>query len=112
MIFLSHLEKWLGEQKNIDICIYKVYTKFRGGFMDAKIQKWGNSLGIRLPMNILKGMDLKQNDIVDVSNEDNKLIIIKKEKVKISLKDRIEKYKGPNLSKEFSWDEPVGKEIW
>ena len=32
------------------------------------------------------------------------------EKEKISLKERFEKYKGPNLCKEFSWDEPVGKE--
>lgn len=30
---------------------------------------------------------------------------------KETLKDKIKKYKGPNLAKDFSWDEPRGKEI-
>lgn len=31
---------------------------------------------------------------------------------KVSLSTRFKKYKGENLSKEFSWDESIGKEIW
>ena len=30
----------------------------------------------------------------------------------ISLKERIKKYKGKNLTKEYDWGKPVGKEIW
>ena len=80
--------------------------------MEAKIQKWGNSLGIRLPSNILKSLGLKSNDIIDITEEEDKIIITKSIKKKISLKELFDKYDGPNLSKEFEWDEPRGREIW
>ena len=31
--------------------------------MEAKIQKWGNSVGIRIPSSILKSLNIKTNDI-------------------------------------------------
>ena len=30
----------------------------------------------------------------------------------ILLEKKFKKYKGENLSKDFKWDKPVGKEIW
>lgn len=79
--------------------------------MEARLQKWGNSIGIRIPMNMLKTLNLKSNDSVELINEDNKIVIIKKEK-KISLKDKIANYKGENLAKDFVWDDNRGNEIW
>ena len=79
--------------------------------MEARLQKWGNSIGIRIPMNMLKTLNLKSNDSVELINEDNKIVIIKKEK-KISLKDKIANYKGENLAKDFAWDDNKGNEIW
>ena len=79
--------------------------------MEARLQKWGNSIGIRIPMNMLKTLNLKLNDSVELINEDNKIVIIKKEK-KISLKDKIANYKGENLAKDFVWDDNKGNEIW
>jgi len=80
--------------------------------MEAKLQKWGNSDGIRIPRNILKSLNLKTNDIVDLKYEDDKIIISKPRKEKISLEERFAKYKGENLTKDFTWDDPKGKEIW
>lgn len=80
--------------------------------MEAKLQKWGNSDGIRIPSNILKVLNLKTNDIVDLNCEDDKIIITKPKKTKISLKKEFAKYNGENLAKDFSWDESKGKEIW
>ena len=34
-----------------------------------------------------------------------------KNKKQKDLKERIKNYKGPNLAKEFKWDEPRGKEF-
>ena len=81
--------------------------------MEAKLQKWGNSSGIRLPSAILKSLNLKVNDKVELTQENDKIVIsvIPKAK-KISLEEEFKKYKGPNLAKEFVWDEPKGKEIW
>ena len=44
-------------------------------------------------------------------NKNEKKIISKDKDVKISLAEKFEKYKGKNLTKEFSWDEDIGKEV-
>ena len=80
--------------------------------MEVRLQKWGNSTGIRIPMNILKSLDLKADDLMEIVEEDNKIIISKSKKKKISLEDLFKKYDGENLSKEFEWDAPRGREIW
>ena len=49
----------------IDICIYIVYTESEVIIMEAKLQKWGNSDGLRIPSSFLKALNLKTNDIDD-----------------------------------------------
>ena len=80
--------------------------------MDIRLQKWGNSLGIRIPSNILKSLNLKSGDCVNIKEEDDSIIITKAKNNKISLEERIKKYEGSNLSKEFEWDGPQGRELW
>jgi len=80
--------------------------------MEARIQKWGNSDGIRIPSSILKSLNIKTNDILNIEQVDDKIIISIPKKKKISLADKFKDYKGKNLAKDFSWDESVGKEIW
>jgi len=80
--------------------------------MEAKLQKWGNSDGIRIPSSFLKLLNLKTDDILNMTLENDKIIITKPKKTRISLKERFEKYNGENLAKDFSWDEDKGKEIW
>lgn len=80
--------------------------------MEAKLQKWGNSDGLRIPSSFLKALNLKTNDIVELKQVDDKIIITKSDKKKISLEERFKEYKGKNLSKEFTWDDARGNEIW
>lgn len=80
--------------------------------MEARLQKWGNSAGIRIPSSFLKSLNLKTNDKVVLEYDNDKIIITKPKKNKISLEERFAKYNGENLAKDFSWDEPKGKEIW
>ncbi len=79
--------------------------------MEARLQRWGNSDGIRIPKSILKSLGLKTNDKVNLDYLDDK-IIISKPKKKISLEEKFANYKGENLAKDFEWDNPKGKEIW
>lgn len=80
--------------------------------MEVRIQKWGNSDGIRIPSSILKVLNIKTNDILNIEQEDDKIIISIPKKKRISLADKFKVYRGKNLAKDFSWDESVGKEIW
>lgn len=80
--------------------------------MEARLQKWGNSVGIRIPSNIIKSLNLKINDVLELETEDKKIIITKSVKKTISLEERFKEYNGKNLAKDFEWDEPQGREIW
>lgn len=89
-----------------------IYYKNRDDCMEAKIQKWGNSVEIRIPSSILKSLNIKTNDILNIEQEEDKIVIRIPKKKKISLEERFNNYHGENLSKDFSWDDPMGEEIW
>jgi len=80
--------------------------------MEAKLQRWGNSDGIRIPSSILKALNLKTNDMVNLEQIEDRITISKPKSTKISLEDRFNAYEGENLAKDFSWDDSRGKEIW
>jgi len=71
--------------------------------------KWGNSNGIRIPSSILKSLNIKTNDVLNIEQKENKIIISIPKKKKISLEQRFKNYHGDNLSKDFSWDEPINR---
>ena len=81
-------------------------------YMEVRLQKWGNSMGIRIPSNMIKSLNLKTNDMLNIDLDDNKIVISVPQRRKISLEKRFREYKGKNLAKSFTWDESVGKEIW
>ena len=41
--------------------------------MEIRIQKWGNSDGIRIPRNILKSLNIKTNDILNIEEVNKKI---------------------------------------
>ena len=87
--------------------------------MQTTIVKWGNSQGIRIPKAFLQNMQISENDIVDVTLENDKIVIkrgeVKKHK---TTKERILDFYGPDFDKkhtpqkEIDWGKPVGNEVW
>jgi len=49
--------------------------------MEIRLQKLGNSSGVRIPSNLLKELNLKTNDKLELVQEDNKIIISKKRNI-------------------------------
>lgn len=43
--------------------------------MEARLQKWGNSTGIRIPSSILKSLNIKANDILCIEQEEDRIVI-------------------------------------
>ena len=80
--------------------------------MEVRLQKWGNSSGVRIPSVFLKSLNLKTNDKINIEQVEDRIIISKSNKDKVSLKELFDNYHGENLAKEFEWDEARGKEIW
>ena len=62
---------------------------------------------------IQKSLNIKTNDILNnIEQEEDKIVIHIPKKKKISLEERFNNYHGENLSKDFSWDDPMREEIW
>ena len=80
--------------------------------MEVRIQKWGNSAGIRIPSSILKSLKIKTNDVLNIEQQEDKIVISISKKRKISLEEKFKNYNGDNLAKDFSWDDSMGREIW
>lgn len=81
--------------------------------MQATIQKWGNSQGIRIPKAFLEALGMMENDIVELSRVDDNIVISKvKEKKELTLEDIFKDYDGKSAAEEFDWGAPVGKEVW
>ena len=80
--------------------------------MEARLQKWGNSDGVRLPSNLLKALNLKTNDKVKIVQEDDKIVISKVNKKHLTFEERLEKYNGDNIVEDYDWGEVKGREQW
>ena len=78
-----------------------------------RVQKWGNSQGIRLPKKILKDLGIDINDKIEISLNDGE-IILRKVKKYIDLDDLFKDYKG-DYREDFAefefFGEPQGREF-
>ena len=82
--------------------------------MLAKIQKWGNSQGLRLAKNLLADAQLGIGDEVDISVKDGIMIVTPAQKIRgrYKLKDLVARIPENYQTSEVEWGEPVGKEVW
>ncbi len=82
--------------------------------MLTKIQKWGNSQGLRLNKNLLIDAKLGVGDEVDISVKDGFMIIapVKKIRGRYNLKDIVKRIPENYKTGEVDWGKPVGKEEW
>ena len=81
--------------------------------MNATIQKWGNSLALRIPMSFAKNIHLHQGSAVDVILGKDKIEIRPKSraKKKYVLSEMLKRVTKDNIHPEVDWGPPVGREI-
>jgi antitoxin MazE len=79
--------------------------------MTTTIQKWGNSLGIRIPKNITENLGLQEGSGISIY-EKNGFIILEKNPSLLDLKKVMKNYKPETYYKEIDWGDPIGKELW
>jgi len=82
--------------------------------MVTKIQKWGNSQGIRLAKRVLEDAHISVGDDVDVTTRDGVIILapVKRVRGKQSLRDLVSKIPKNYQTEELDWGDAVGKEVW
>ncbi|MGV8095020.1 MAG: AbrB/MazE/SpoVT family DNA-binding domain-containing protein [Mangrovibacterium sp.] len=79
--------------------------------MKTKVQKWGNSLAIRIPKAVSKETSITDGTAVDISVKEG-VIVVSHAKKGFLLKELLEKVTDENIHREISSGSPVGGEVW
>lgn len=80
--------------------------------MRGQIQKWGNSLAVRIPKAFAAEAQLAVDTIVEISLQDNKIVITPVAEPELTLDDLLEGITDENLHGEVDMGSAVGKEIF
>jgi antitoxin MazE len=80
--------------------------------MRAKIQKWGNSLALRIPKGVADLVGLTDGREVELVVEDSRLIVKTTRQHKYTLEELLAQSTEENRHEEVDWGPPVGNEVW
>jgi antitoxin MazE len=80
--------------------------------MITRVQKWGNSLALRIPKSFANEIGLKKEASVEVSLADGKLVITPVAKPELTLKQLLSKITKENLHNEVDTGCAAGNKTW
>ena len=92
--------------------VYPLYILRVGVSMQTKIQKWGNSLGLRIPRSFAVEARVEEGATVDLSVKNGRLLVRPLRVRRYSLNRLLRKVSRRNLHGEVSTGEAVGREAW
>jgi antitoxin MazE len=78
--------------------------------MEAMVEKWGNSLGVKIPALIVRDLSLKDGSFVDINDMGNGMIMRQKEKD--TLREMLNQINEKNIHGEVETGGPIGNEVW
>ena len=80
----------------------------------TKIQKWGNSQGLRLARQVLEDAHLSVGDEVDVATREGMIVIasVRRIRGKQSLQELVSRIPEDYKPEETDWGKPAGREVW
>ena len=80
--------------------------------MESRVQKWGNSLAVRIPRPYASEVGLRENAAVELRVSDGALVITPVERPSYRLADLLAGVHRSNLHSEVPTGEPQGDEAW
>ena len=82
--------------------------------MLTKVQKWGNSQGLRVTKALLDEAGIHVGDEVDVSVRRGRIIVepVSRVRGRFDLKALVSKMPEDYRPEELDWGPPTGKELW
>lgn len=82
--------------------------------MITKVQKWGNSQGLRLSKDLLREVGIEVGDAVDVAVLDGSLLIspVPRVRGRVDIVELVREIPADYQPGEFEWGPPVGREVW
>jgi antitoxin MazE len=80
--------------------------------MHVRVQKWGNSLAVRIPKPLAEDAEVKEGTVLNLAVSEGKVVATPVERKKQSLKQLLAKITRKNLHAEVDSGPSVGREIW
>jgi antitoxin MazE len=82
--------------------------------MLTRVQKWGNSQGIRFPQRILEEAKVALGDEVDVTVQEGRIVVTPSQRIRgrYRLEDLVARIPEDYQPVEEDWGSPVGHEAW
>ena len=80
--------------------------------MITKIQKWGNSLAVRIPRSVAQDTNLTSGNPVDVAVQDGQIVIAPARRTRFHLNDLLKGVTAQNRHLESDSGAAVGREAW
>ncbi len=78
--------------------------------MRTSVQRWGNSLAVRIPRAFATDLGIGQDATVDLSVVDGALVLRPTHGVRYSLDELLARVTDENLHPAVDWGAPVGRE--
>lgn len=80
--------------------------------MRIKIQKWGNSLALRIPKEFAYESNIREDEFVNVTLDNKRIIIKPDDEKKYTLIELVSGINNSNLHKEVNAGIKTGAEYW
>jgi antitoxin MazE len=80
--------------------------------MRTRVQKWGNSLALRIPRSVAKEARLEQDTPVELRLVNGRLIVSPVAEDEVTLEKLLAGITDENIHDEVDWGPAVGKEAW
>lgn len=77
----------------------------------ATIQKWGNSLAIRIPVGLADQLQVTEGSAVEMDLREGELIVRPVRRLKVKLSDLLKDCKPSQLHGEIDFGKDVGREV-
>ena len=79
--------------------------------MQVTVKKWGNSASVRIPAGIMQAARLHLDDVVDVREQDGRIVIVPIRNDEYDLAQLLAAITPENLHGEVDFGAPVGREL-
>ena len=82
--------------------------------MITKVQKWGNSQGLRLSKEVLTDAEIAVGDTVDVVVREGTIVVtpLRRVRGRYDLRELVSRIPEHDEPEELDWGPPVGREVW
>lgn len=80
--------------------------------MRSRVQKWGNSLAVRLPKSFASEAGMAQDTPVDISVEKGRIVVSPVYNDVPTLEELVSQINPRNRHGEIATGAPVGREVW